>query len=60
MKDYNNSHFHKTMEVKNSYNRMITYDGSEFHAQSSFYSENFRLTQVFFIDELIIPDRMLR
>tara|TARA_B100001113_G_C21003736_1_gene576142 strand:- start:238 stop:954 length:717 start_codon:yes stop_codon:yes gene_type:complete len=55
IKDYNNSHFHKTMEVKNCYNRMIAYDASEFHAQSSFYTDDFRLTQVFFIDELSAP-----
>ena len=43
------------MEVKNCYNRMIAYDASEFHAQSSFYTDDFRLTQVFFIDKMNAP-----
>ena len=60
IKDYkkylieNNKSFNKTLEVKNCYNRLIAYDGDQFHSQSSFYSENedFRLTQVFFIQML--------
>ena len=53
----NNSHFEKTLEVKNQYNRLIAYDGREYHAQSSYWSEHeeFRLTQVFFLSEMIAP-----
>ncbi len=53
----NNSHFEKTLEVKNQYNRLIAYDGMQYHAQSSYWSEHdeFRLTQVFFLSEMIAP-----
>ena len=47
----NNSQFDLTAEVKNSYNTLICYDGSQFHGASNYYmnnEEDFRLTQVFF------------
>tara|TARA_B100001094_G_C17947539_1_gene678806 strand:- start:87 stop:836 length:750 start_codon:yes stop_codon:yes gene_type:complete len=53
--EYNNSHFYKTMEVKNCYNRLITYDANIFHTASNFYSNDFRLTQVFFIEKMNAP-----
>ena len=42
------------MEVKNAYNRIICYDGNQNHAPSNFWrdDEEFRLTQVFFIDDI--------
>tara|TARA_B100000965_G_C19460908_1_gene699666 strand:- start:95 stop:862 length:768 start_codon:yes stop_codon:yes gene_type:complete len=53
----NNNHFEKTLEVKNNYNRIIIYDGNKFHGQSNIYTDNdnFRLTQVFFFNEIIAP-----
>ena len=45
-----NSKFDTTIEFKNVYNRLIVYDGTLWHNQSSFWvPEEFRLTQVFFI-----------
>ena len=47
----NNSQFDLTLEVKNFYNRLICYNGSQFHGASNYYMKNeedFRLTQVFF------------
>ena len=47
----NNSQFNLTAEVKNSYNRLLCYDGKQFHGASNYYMKNeedFRLTQVFF------------
>jgi|TARA_B100000965_G_scaffold71099_1_gene56132 hypothetical protein len=57
----NNSRFEKTLEIKNRYNRMIAYDGQQYHAQSSYWSEHeeFRLTQVFFLDEMIVPQNCI-
>ena len=57
----NNSHFEKTLEVKNQYNRLIAYDGQQYHAQSSYWSEHeeFRLTQVFFLNEMIAPQNCI-
>ncbi len=53
----NNNHFEKTLEVKNSYNRIIMYDGGLMHGQSNIYTkgDNFRLTQVIFIYDLFAP-----
>ena len=45
-----NSKFDTTVEFKNVYNRLISYDGVNWHKQPSFWvPEKFRLTQVFFI-----------
>ena len=57
----NNSRFEKTLEVKNRYNRMIAYDGQQYHAQSSYWSDNedFRLTQVFFINGMSAPEECI-
>lgn len=57
----NNSHFEKTLEVKNQYNRLIAYDGQQYHAQSSYWSdhEEFRLTQVFFLNDMIAPQNCM-
>lgn len=54
IKSQHNSKFHKTIEFKNVYNRMIMYDGSYWHRHSGFLmdSEDFRLTQVFFLNHL--------
>jgi len=48
------SKFYKTLEIKNVYNRMISYDASYWHGQSGFLidSEDFRLTQVFFVKSI--------
>lgn len=44
-----NSHFTETLRVHNLYNRMIAFDGQEFHAATSYNSDEPRLTQVFFV-----------
>ena len=52
----NNKQFEKTLEIKNCYNRAIMYNGDQFHAQSSIYNKfDFRLTQIFFVDDLHTP-----
>ena len=52
-----NSHFEKTAEVKNLYNRLIAYQPQLFHGQTNFCmpKEGARLTQVFFIDIIKTP-----
>ena len=48
-----NGKFNTTVEFKNVYNRLVAYDGSNWHKQPSFLvPEEYRLTQVFFIDFL--------
>ena len=49
-----NSMFEKTLDVKNVYNRIICYPGEYFHNHSGFLidTEDFRLTQVFFVKSL--------
>ena len=47
-----------TIEVKNRYNRVIVYDGKQWHGQSNYWMPNeddFRLAQVFFFYEMNIP-----
>lgn len=46
-----NSCFTETIEYKNVYNRMISFDGETAHKANSFYSSVPRLTQVFFVDK---------
>ena len=50
----NNDMYELTLEVKNKYNRMIGYDGDQWHSQSTYWMDNeeFRLTQVYFLEEL--------
>lgn len=50
----NNSLFEETVNFKNIYNRIITYDGSQYHGVNKFigYDNRPRLTQVFFIQEV--------
>ena len=48
----NNSGFKETVRFSNEYNRMITFDYSEFHAANYFYSKTQRLTQVFFFKDI--------
>jgi hypothetical protein len=49
--DINNSQFVETVRFNNIYNRLIAYDGSQFHVVNNLYGENEpRLTQVFFFD----------
>ena len=61
-----NSHFEKTAEVKNLYNRLIAYQPQLFHGQTNFcmpkegksmyeMGGEVRLTQVFFIDIIKTP-----
>jgi hypothetical protein len=52
LKDQHNSKFNTTLEFKNVYNRMICYDSHYWHKESGFAmdSEDFRLTQVFFVN----------
>ena len=49
IRDHNDK-YENTIEFKNRYNRMIAYDGFNYHQNSCFWvPEKFRLTQVFFI-----------
>ena len=50
----NNDMYELTLEIKNKYNRFIAYDGDQFHGQSTCWmdSEDCRLTQVFFVEQL--------
>jgi hypothetical protein len=49
----NNDLFEKTIEFKNVYNRLIAYDGFNYHAVDKLQdSSKERLTQVFFIDKV--------
>ena len=52
----NNLKFEEKTEYKNIYNRLIVYDGHEYHGAKSFYndSNDERLTLVFFIDGITI------
>ena len=45
-----NSQFERIMEVENKYNRLVIYNGSDYHAMTSCYTkhDNVRLTQVLF------------
>jgi len=48
-----NSHFEETARFNNIYNRLVAYDGEEYHAASSYYSSSQpRLTQVFFVNNI--------
>ena len=49
-----NSHFEKTVEVKNVFNRLVAYSTDLPHAQTNMYmgKDDFRLTQVFFFDRI--------
>lgn len=51
--EIHNSYFEKTLEFKNVYNRMICYDG--WHKENNFVASETepRLTQVFFVKEVI-------
>ena len=52
---YHNARFDRTLEVKNVYNRVIAYDGDQWHGQTSFHMDNdddFRLTIVAFITDI--------
>ena len=46
------SHFEETINVKNYYNRLITFDSNSYHGVETVYSESSRLTQVFFVTEV--------
>ena len=53
-----NAHFEPTLNVKNVYNRLIAYDGVQWHGQTSFHMDNdddFRLTLVAFITSISRP-----
>lgn len=47
-----NSCFTETIQYKNVYNRMISFDGETAHKANSFYTTLPRLTQVFFVDKV--------
>ena len=53
-KDYEKltKHFDKVIEVKNVYNRMISYDGGNWHSAGDFIDDE-RLTLVFFVNDII-------
>ena len=55
---YHNARFDCTLEVKNVYNRVIAYDGKQWHGQTSFHMDNdddFRLTIVAFVTSISHP-----
>lgn len=53
-KDYEKltKHFDKVIEVKNVYNRMISYDGGNWHSAGDFIDDE-RLTLVFFVNDIM-------
>lgn len=53
-KDYKNliKHFDKVIEVKNVYNRLISYDGGNWHSAGDFVDKE-RLTLVFFVNDIM-------
>ena len=58
----NNNQFSLTVEVKNKYNRVIIYSGSQWHGQSNYWMPNeddFRLAQVFFFYEMNVPQNCI-
>jgi len=55
---YHNARFDNILEVKNLYNRVIAYDGAQWHGQTSFHMDNdddFRLTMVAFVTSIAFP-----
>ena len=53
--EYHNTRFDCTLSVKNVYNRVIGYDGTQWHGQTSFYMDNdddFRLTIIVFVNRI--------
>ena len=55
-KKYNNDKFIETVRIENQFNRMILFEGGVYHGVPSYYSDDeFRLTQVFFVNELSSP-----
>lgn len=44
--------FEETVRFENRYNRLVCYDSNEYHAAQSYYCDEPRLTQVFFMKEL--------
>lgn len=55
VKTQHESMFEKTVDISNKFNRLILYDGKNWHKESNFHTsseEDFRLTQVFFIKNL--------
>lgn len=51
----NNSMFEETIRFNNVYNRLVAYDGSQYHGVNKFYNEDSkpRLTQVFFAKSIV-------
>jgi len=62
-KQHHESMFEKTIDISNVYNRLVLYDANIWHKESSFCTksldEDFRLTQVFFIKDLLITNTPL-
>jgi hypothetical protein len=58
-KQYNNNKFVESIKIENVYNRLILFEGGEWHGVPSFYSDDDepRLTQVFFVEKLKINGR---
>lgn len=51
--EINNSQFVETVRFSNIYNRLIAYDGAQFHVVNNLYGDNEpRLTQVFFFNSI--------
>jgi hypothetical protein len=54
-----NSRFTETLKIGNVYNRMIAFDGANYHAQGDL-SKHKRLTLIGFIDYILQPSPILR
>lgn len=54
----NNDQFEEIIRVENIYNRLVLFEGGQYHGVPSFYTDNLedRLTLVFFVKECIISD----
>lgn len=52
--NHNNNKFEETIRIENFYNRLVLFEGGQYHGVPSFYSNNndARLTQVFFVKSL--------
>ena len=50
-----NSRFDRILEIKNVYNRLLMYNADLYHSQTNMHmgNDDFRLTQVFFIKEMV-------
>jgi len=56
--DRNNNQFEEIIRVENIYNRLVLFEGGQYHGVPSFYTDNLedRLTLVFFVKDLNVEN----